>query len=48
MAETTANTEMIMFSDMDLEKLTLVRNEGSVTNLKDRRIDLYQLETGPF
>jgi predicted amidohydrolase/GNAT superfamily N-acetyltransferase len=48
MAETTANTEMIMFSDMDLEKLTLVRNEGSVTNLKDRRIDLYQLKTGPF
>jgi predicted amidohydrolase/GNAT superfamily N-acetyltransferase len=48
MAETTANTEMIMFSDMDLEKLTLVRSEGSVTNLKDRRIDLYQLKTGPF
>lgn len=28
MAETTPNTEMIMFSDMDLEKLKLVRNEG--------------------
>ncbi|PAV26405.1 putative amidohydrolase [Tamilnaduibacter salinus] len=41
MAETTPNTEMIMFSDMDLEKLTLVRSEGSVTNLKDRRTDLY-------
>jgi len=48
MAETTPNTEMIMFSDMDLEKLTLVRNEGSVTNLKDRRVDLYQLKTRPF
>lgn len=33
MAETTPNTEMIMFSDMDLDKLKLVRNEGSVTNL---------------
>ncbi len=46
MAETTPNTEMIMFSDMDLEKLKLVRNEGSVTNLKDRRLDLYRFQ-GP-
>ncbi|MEO9585836.1 MULTISPECIES: bifunctional GNAT family N-acetyltransferase/carbon-nitrogen hydrolase family protein [Marinobacter] len=45
MAETTPNTEMIMFSDMDLEKLKLVRNEGSVTNLKDRRTDIYELNT---
>ena len=44
MAETTPNTEMIMFSDMDLEKLKLVRNEGSVTNLKDRRVDMYDLK----
>jgi len=36
---------MIMFSDMDLEKLKLVRNEGSVTNLKDRRVDMYELKT---
>lgn len=43
MAETTANTEMIMFSDLDLEKLKLVRSEGAVTNFKDRRKDLYQL-----
>jgi predicted amidohydrolase len=42
MAETTANSEMIMFSDMDLEKLMVVRNEGSVTNRKDRRPDLYE------
>lgn len=48
MAETTPNTEMIMFSDLDLSKLTLVRNEGSVNNLKDRRVDLYQLKTRPF
>ncbi|MDC9612224.1 hypothetical protein PSH99_24990, partial [Pseudoalteromonas sp. GABNS16H] len=45
MAETTPNTEMIMGSDMDLEKLKLVRNEGSVTNLKDRRTDIYELNT---
>jgi len=43
MAETTPNTEMIMFSDLDLEKLKLVRSEGAVTNIKDRRKDLYQL-----
>ncbi|MFO7528389.1 MAG: hydrolase, partial [Marinobacter sp.] len=43
MAETTPNTEMIMFSDMDLEKLTLIRNEGSVNNLKDRREDMYEV-----
>ena len=43
MAETTPNTEMMMFSDLDLEKLKLVRSEGPVTNLKDRRKNLYQL-----
>jgi len=43
MSEATPNTEMIMFADLDLEKLVLVRNEGSVTNLKHRRHDLYKL-----
>ncbi len=43
MAETTPNTEMIMFSDLDLSRLTVVRAEGSVTNLKDRRKDLFDL-----
>ena len=43
MAETTPNTEMMMFSDLDLEKLKLVRSEGAVTNLKHRRKNLYQL-----
>jgi len=43
MAETTPNTEMIMFSDLDLDKLKLTRSEGSVNNLKDRRTDLYQV-----
>jgi len=43
MAETTPNTEMIMFSDLDLDKLTLTRSEGSVNNLKDRRSDLFNV-----
>lgn len=43
LAETTPNTEMIMFSDLDLTRLTVLRNEGSVTNLKDRRQDLFEL-----
>jgi predicted amidohydrolase len=43
MAETTPNTEMIMFSDLDLDKLTFTRSEGSVNNLKDRRTDLYDI-----
>ncbi len=41
--ETTPNTEMIFFSDLDFNKLKLVRSEGSVTNLKDRRKDLFSL-----
>ena len=44
MAETTPNTEMLMFSDLDLDKLIQVRSEGSVNNLKDRRLDLYSIE----
>lgn len=43
MAETTPNTEMIMFSDLDLDKLIFTRSEGSVNNLKDRRLDLYSV-----
>ena len=43
MSETTPNTEMIMFSDLDLDKLKLTRSEGSVNNLKDRRTDLYDI-----
>lgn len=42
--ETTPNTEMIFFSDLDLTRLKIVRNEGSVTNLKDRRTDLFSLK----
>ncbi|ANF57086.1 bifunctional GNAT family N-acetyltransferase/carbon-nitrogen hydrolase family protein [Halotalea alkalilenta] len=43
MSETTPNTEMLMFSDLDLRRLKVVRSEGSVTNLKDRRKDLFDL-----
>ena len=38
------NTEMLMFADVDLEKLKLLHREGSVTNLRDRRDDLYSLD----
>ncbi|TVR67689.1 MAG: GNAT family N-acetyltransferase [Spirochaetaceae bacterium] len=44
MAESTPNTEMTLLVDLDLNKLTELRNEGSVTNYKDRRLDLYHLE----
>ncbi len=43
LSEATPNTEMILFSDLDLDRLKLIRNEGSVTNMKDRREDLYNL-----
>ena len=42
-AEATPNTEMIIVSDVDLSLLTELHEYGSVTNLKDRRKDLYQL-----
>ncbi|MBA3987657.1 bifunctional GNAT family N-acetyltransferase/carbon-nitrogen hydrolase family protein [Aliidiomarina maris] len=43
MSETTPNTEMLMFSDLNLDELRYLHNEGSVTNLKDRRTDLYDV-----
>jgi len=42
-AESTPNTEMALIADLDLDKLMRIRHEGSVTNLKHRRQDLYQL-----
>ncbi|QBQ53966.1 bifunctional GNAT family N-acetyltransferase/carbon-nitrogen hydrolase family protein [Nitrosococcus wardiae] len=42
-AESTPNTEMALIADLDLDKLMQLRYEGSVTNRKDRRPDLYQL-----
>ncbi|MBS1654973.1 MAG: GNAT family N-acetyltransferase [Bacteroidetes bacterium] len=43
-AEATPNTEMIVVSDVDLSSLTELHNYGSVQTLKDRRLDLYQLQ----
>jgi predicted amidohydrolase/GNAT superfamily N-acetyltransferase len=40
-ADTTPNTEMVSFADLRPETLTTARNQGTVTNLKDRRFDLY-------
>jgi len=42
-ADTTPNTEMVSFADLRLETLTTSRNQGTVTNLKDRRFDLYSV-----
>jgi len=43
-AEATPNTEMIVVSDVDLSLLTELHHYGSVRTLKDRRLDLYQLQ----
>ena len=43
-AEATPNTEMTLVVDVDLELLKDLNHKGSVTNLRDRRKDLYRLE----
>ena len=42
-AEATPNTEMILVSDIDLDLLNELHTYGSVRNLRDRRLDLYEL-----
>ena len=42
-SEATANTEMILISDVDLSLLDELHAHGSVRNLKDRRTDFYEL-----
>ncbi len=42
-AETTPNTEMTLIVDVDLDLLKELHNHGSVTILKDRRTDLYDV-----
>ena len=42
-SEATANTEMILISDVDLSLLDELHSRGSVRNLKDRRTDFYEL-----
>jgi predicted amidohydrolase/GNAT superfamily N-acetyltransferase len=45
--EASPNTEMIIFADVDLDKLKQINTEGSVTNLRHRRFDLYGGFTQP-
>lgn len=42
-ADTTPNAEMVAFADVNLPSLRLVRNNGVVQNLKDRRHGLYSV-----
>ncbi len=43
-AEAAANTETIIFADLDLDNLLLARKSGTVQNFKDRRFDLYEVK----
>ncbi|NCT40566.1 MAG: GNAT family N-acetyltransferase [Alphaproteobacteria bacterium] len=43
-AEATANTETIIFADLNLNDLQVARQSGSVQNFKDRRFDLYEVK----
>lgn len=43
-AEAIPNTETILVADVNLELLKELNHKGSVTNLKDRRTDLYKVE----
>lgn len=42
-AEATPNTEMVLVADIDLDLLKELHQFGSVTNLKDRRRDIYDV-----
>ena len=42
-AEATPNTEMTLMVDLDLDLLKELREQGSVRNLRSRRLDLYKL-----
>ena len=43
-SEATPNTEMMLISDINLDLLIDLHQNGSVRNLKDRRTDLYGLK----
>lgn len=43
-AEATQNTEMILIADVDIDLLGELSEFGSVRNLKDRRLDLFELK----
>jgi len=42
-AEATTNTEMILIADVDIDLLRELNQFGSVKNLRDRRLDLFEL-----
>ena len=42
-AEATPNTEMTLICDLDLDLLKELREQGSVRNLQNRRLDLYNV-----
>jgi len=42
-AEATPNTEMILIADVDISMLNELHQFGSVRNLKDRRLDVFEL-----
>ena len=42
-AEATPNTEMILIADVDIDLLRELNQFGSVRNLKDRRLDLFEV-----
>ncbi len=42
-AEATANSEMILIADVDIDLLTELHSYGSVKNLKDRRTDIFEV-----
>jgi predicted amidohydrolase len=43
MAECTPNIEMVIVGDVDLELLVRMRKSGTVTQIKSRRVDLYEV-----
>lgn len=43
-AEATANSEMILIADVDIDLLTELHSYGSVKNLKDRRMDIFEVK----
>lgn len=43
-AEATTNTEMILIADVDIDLLRELNQFGSVRNLRDRRMDIFELK----
>lgn len=42
-AKATPNTEMVLIADVDIDLLTELHHSGSVKNLKDRRLDVFEV-----